>query len=1624
MFDSHFSPGIPSVTTPPDGVPPTPPVHTRAQCLPFGELTWENFERLCHRLMSLGGDVEHCGRYGQQGEAQEGIDIFSRLFNGRYHCLQAKRHRRFGSAQIRNAVDLFLAGGWASRAESFTIAVQSSLRSATVQKEIEKQAKRLLKQGIAFAALDGEDLTGKLRDHPFLVDDFFGRPWVHAVLGDQAVAELRSRLDGAAFAKVRSQLIRVYETQFHSVDPGSFGSIGENEGRTELTLLERFQKPDILVREAVGSQERMDVRTSSSPSSEHSLSSPTTPERTTKDASSAISRMRRLPLDEWFGEAQRLVVLGDAGSGKSTLLRVITLDLLRDQVFFPELASRWGGHLPVYVPFARWSAQTVQTGGIVGIKDIVRRSLDPLLTGALADLIDQAIDDGRVLLLIDGLDEWGNEQAARTTLHALVTTVETHDIPAIVSGRPRGLEKIGSLSTAWRRGTVAPLSVDQQIGIASRWFSRFSSEPAAGGGESVASMRTSRFMAELARDATLAVLATTPLLLIGLVTLALRGQILPRTRNDIYNQLVHVLLELHPSSRATAAGDTESRFRYASDPAQLRAAIAHLAYDIREQAGGGAISHTAARESLRKFLISPSGFALDNNEANRAANEILSVNSETQGIIVEKGPGEVGFVHASFEEYLGAEHIGGWSFEDITSFVRTHAGETRWRNVITNLMGYVQRRNEVDSLVAVIEEPCVDELVQLNRQALLGDIAFGLSAQAAATAKRLALATMHRVESEDWLPARREALGSVLRGVSDPALRNEITKHMDRWLPERLDWSASLIEALGSWQPTSELQDTLFQAMHSEDPDVQRAAAKAYARVFSPSESACQRLIKRLADSRDLQASAALLESLAHGWSSVPSAIALFQLAWDSHRGAMRLAGAFGLCVSGTRTIEMRNELLQAQNFWSSLSHSHRTLAAEILATYWPDDPELIEGAITQVSQHADSIWESDNAFLYLFACDLSTVESRYWLVQELSKDYPFTSIAIEDRAWSTIGRLAARYSDIRIAANKFWADPEHRIIGLYRLPAYVAHAADPEIAAVLRDIVANDKHDFNRHWAIDSLIVGWGREHHEVQSTLESIIASPDEEIEELVSLLPAIYGDKKAARQRLIRMGLRPNVRRDLLVEGLARCGCDASDSEAIQSILSQFGRPDNISSLPRLLFTSFGKHPSVRSIAANSLYKQSHALSAIATGYANDPEFGQALLNAAIPLPAELRTQIIELAEAGASGTALEVILSQAMQETNPELRVRMVVASYARLPLENRGAAIEELLAHAVAVGPYFDGMRSAALAGLTALGALDGLVELKEAGKPLKLYSGGSFQTSPSLARLICERFSDFESIFGEELPSRFHSWGDDTGLAEILSVAPSASPAARAAFRALAEGNQLPLTVAATNALASERPRSALLLQHCFNVLEDKNKNNASAVVNGQIAVLLRTHFPEDAEVERKLVALYKQSPSTYTAISLAIYSPQSLEFSSPSVKNLGHKFGEWAIAVHMAASKANSQEFVTLLEALVTRDFRSQFDGQELVNLAVQERLQHDVELQRLISDRIRPDVDLSISGSFARYLAAAGKLDTSSRLKVSELLHTVAVDQQLPLAGYDAIADDRRAIRATLLDALSVGL
>jgi hypothetical protein len=203
----------------PVGGPP-PPVTTRLAALPLLDLSWENFERLCYRLAQVDGTVEKAWSYGTSGYGQLGIDILVRMTDGSFQAWQSKRHKTFGVAALKEAVQVFTKAEWAKRAKRFVLAVACTINDPRVIDEIETARTRLQRRGIAFEPVFASELTEKLKMRPEAIDDFFGRAWVEKVCAPEAVAVLVDRMSRLDMASLRTRLRAFYTAWIGTVDPG------------------------------------------------------------------------------------------------------------------------------------------------------------------------------------------------------------------------------------------------------------------------------------------------------------------------------------------------------------------------------------------------------------------------------------------------------------------------------------------------------------------------------------------------------------------------------------------------------------------------------------------------------------------------------------------------------------------------------------------------------------------------------------------------------------------------------------------------------------------------------------------------------------------------------------------------------------------------------------------------------------------------------------------------------------------------------------------------------------------------------------------------------------------------------------------------------------------------------------------------------------------------------------------------------------------------------------------------------------------------------------------------------------------------------------------------------------
>ena len=399
-------PSQPSTWSPPPSwllVPPStsdvrPPKKTRPPSLPVGELKWQDFERLCLRILELDSKPVHMSAanatepiarmYGRRGQAQDGIDIYARdpLKLGKppqtrlYVSLQARRIKHVSTSELQRSVDEFLAGKWSGVSRQFIYATSSSTVSTELTDAIEDIAKRLVQESIEFVVWDRESISNRLKEHPTLVHDFFGREWVREFCGDQAAKALGSRLDVEQTVRLRRELSMIYAAVFGVADSGLIAF--RFSEASPVALRDRFVTPDLVsttpqASSLAQSADSLDELNIDDHDPHLDQSAPANWNAIPREdgvwfPNSSAGRQRRVEhppalqrhsADRLIGTKPRQVIVGNPGTGKSTILRYLVLDLLSEEPMWRAVAERWGQRLPVWLPFHFFTQRVAGTHG-------------------------------------------------------------------------------------------------------------------------------------------------------------------------------------------------------------------------------------------------------------------------------------------------------------------------------------------------------------------------------------------------------------------------------------------------------------------------------------------------------------------------------------------------------------------------------------------------------------------------------------------------------------------------------------------------------------------------------------------------------------------------------------------------------------------------------------------------------------------------------------------------------------------------------------------------------------------------------------------------------------------------------------------------------------------------------------------------------------------------------------------------------------------------------------------------------------------------------------------------------------------------------------------------------------
>ena len=495
----------------------------------------------------------------------------------------------------------------------------------------------------------------------------------------------------------------------------------------------------------------------------------------------------------------RLLLLGDAGSGKTMTLRYAALrlavayrrgdaSLLVDADGGMQLYLRQPP-LPIYVRLTLFAAtipadlhdlppqeRERYTGAP---PDLFLKWLDremvkycAIQEGVLSSLIMK--DDGRVLLLLDGLDEAGDDQRRAYLAQVIDNLARRYAKQRYV---------VASRTAGYRGGVYLPEFLEQHLSpldepaaqaVLSKWFDAVYARLAASGRrrQDAAADQAAQLWGAVKHNDRLLEMAMNPLLLTAMALLQFNSVKLPDQRAKLYEKLIELLLDLW--RKQNVANDTlvMSVARLATEQRRLEV----LALSMQQQSQQvREVTVSQAQGWLSPLYVQR--LKIDRETADERVRDLLHRLAVDSGII-QRREDMYSFSHYTFQEYLAARALDSLdnrdnrdSGPDSVAFLLEYSGNARWRETLLLAAGYWsngQQLPKTERLLRGLLDMGEPERLLLAAAALadVGVVEELTTLRDEATARLRTLAAL----TGDWATAAHP----------DPVLRNRAATMLDR----------------------------------------------------------------------------------------------------------------------------------------------------------------------------------------------------------------------------------------------------------------------------------------------------------------------------------------------------------------------------------------------------------------------------------------------------------------------------------------------------------------------------------------------------------------------------------------------------------------------------------------------------------------------------------------------------------------------------------------------------------------------------------------------------------------------------------------------------------------------------
>lgn len=381
-------------------------------------------------------------------------------------------------------------------------------------------------------------------------------------------------------------------------------------------------------------------------------------------------------------QSRKVVLLGAPGSGKTTSMSYLAVILALKQPEKLELAvdTDW---LPILIRIRDLALQPEMS-----ILDFARHFAEKRMQvkSLPAGFFEYWLEDGKALILLDGLDEVAQEAKRYEVVQHIENFLgQFAQNRAIITSRPAGYKRDFFRTEEFPHYELQPFDDEKIEEFINRWYdSRISDKEEA-------QRRKDSLRKALTEQDRIKLLARNPLLL-TIVALIHRYQaVLPRERYKLYDKAVETLLTSWDANKELSNHTVLAHLKLDD----LRRLMESLAYWIHtqgntgDQEGGTLIDRDELIGKLSTDIkaLKP----IQKYEAQEEAKRFVNFIRDRTGLLNEQGQDCYAFVHKTFQEYLCAQEIdyqrdNEQDFGIVVTHIADHIHNPHWREVLLLLI--------------------------------------------------------------------------------------------------------------------------------------------------------------------------------------------------------------------------------------------------------------------------------------------------------------------------------------------------------------------------------------------------------------------------------------------------------------------------------------------------------------------------------------------------------------------------------------------------------------------------------------------------------------------------------------------------------------------------------------------------------------------------------------------------------------------------------------------------------------------------------------------------------------------------------------------------------------------------